>query len=153
MIYLDNAATTYPKPPEVLQEMLSFYSALGVSPGRGSYDLSIEAEGQITGIRQQICQFFGASHPGRVIFSYNATDALNTLIQGLAVPGSHVISSRLEHNSVLRPLFHLQQKGVIRVDLIPFSRPGFIDPHARPQGTIGTHVNWDQTIDPVTAAP
>lgn len=78
MIYLDNAATTYPKPPEVLQEMLAVYSTLGVSPGRGSYDLSMEAEGQIACIRLQICQFFGACHPDRVIFSYNATDALNT---------------------------------------------------------------------------
>lgn len=130
MIYLDNAATTYPKPPEVLQEMVAFYSTLGVSPGRGSYDLSTEAEEQIACIRRQICQFFGASDPDRVIFSYNATDALNTLIQGLVVPGSHVISSRLEHNSVLRPLFHFREKGLIRLDLVPFDQYGFIDPGA-----------------------
>ena len=107
-IYLDNAATTFPKPREVLKEMIDAYSSLGVSPGRGSYDLSMEAEERVMGIRRQICRFFGGSDPERVIFSYNATDALNTLIQGLITPGSHVVTSRLEHNSVLRPLHHFQ---------------------------------------------
>jgi cysteine desulfurase family protein len=129
-IYLDNAATTFPKPREVLEEMVEAYSSLGVSPGRGSYDLSMEAEERVTDIRHQICQFFGGSDPERVIFSYNATDALNTLIQGLITPGSHVISSRLEHNSVLRPLHYFHEQGIIQLDLVPFSPEGFIDPAA-----------------------
>ena len=127
-IYLDNAATTFPKPPEVLQEMIEVYSSLGVSPGRGSYDLCVEAEERVTGIRRQICQFFGGSDPERVVFSYNATDALNTLIQGLVAPGSHVITSRLEHNSVLRPLHHFSEQGIIHVDFVPFDAEGSIDP-------------------------
>jgi cysteine desulfurase / selenocysteine lyase len=127
-IYLDNAATTFPKPAEVLQEMIEVYSRLGVSPGRGSYDLSMEAEERVMGIRRQICQFFGGSDPERVIFSYNATDALNTLIQGLITPGSHVLTSRLEHNSVLRPLHHFSEQGIIHLDFIPFNAEGFLDP-------------------------
>lgn len=129
-IYLDNAATTFPKPYEVLEEMIEVYSKLGVSPGRGSYDLSMEAEERVMGIRRQICQFFGGSDPDRVIFSYNATDALNTLIQGLIAPDSRVVSSRLEHNSVLRPLYYPSEQGVIHLDLVPFSPEGFIDPLA-----------------------
>jgi len=127
-IYLDNAATTFPKPREVLKEMIDVYSSLGVSPGRGSYDLSMEAEDRVMGIRRQICQFFGGSDPERVIFSYNATDALNTLIQGLITPGSHVVTSRLEHNSVLRPLHHFSEQGIIHLDFIPFNTEGFLDP-------------------------
>ena len=130
IIYLDNAATTFPKPREILEEMIDVYSSLGVSPGRGSYDLSMEAEERVTGIRRQICQFFGGSDPDRVIFSYNATDALNTLIQGLITPGSRVVSSRLEHNSVLRPLHHFEKQGVIHLSLVPFDPEGFIDPMA-----------------------
>ena len=129
-IYLDNAATTFPKPREVLEEMIGAYSSLGVSPGRGSYDLSMEAEERVMGVRRQICQFFGGSDPERVIFSYNATDALNTLIQGLIEPGCRVVSSRLEHNSVLRPLHHFSEQGIIRLDLIPFGSEGFVDPMA-----------------------
>ncbi len=127
-IYLDNAATSFPKPREVLEEMTEIYSSLGVSPGRGSYDLSMEAEERVTGIRQQLCQFFGGYDPERVSFSYNATDALNTLIQGLITPGSRVLSSRLEHNSVLRPLHYFSEQGIIHLDLVPFSPDGFIDP-------------------------
>jgi cysteine desulfurase / selenocysteine lyase len=128
IIYLDNAATTFPKPPRVLEEMLEAYTRLGVSPGRGSYDLSMEAEERVMGVRRQISQFFGGSNAERVIFSYNATDALNTLIQGLIKPGAHVVSSRLEHNSVLRPLHHLSEQGIIGYDLVPFNPDGLSDP-------------------------
>lgn len=127
-IYLDNAATTFPKPPEVLEEMIKVYSRLGVSPGRGSYDLSMEAEEQVMGVRREICAFFGGRDPGRVIFSSNATDALNTVIQGLIKPGCHVVTSRLEHNSVLRPLHHFSDQGFINLDLVPFGAEGFINP-------------------------
>jgi cysteine desulfurase family protein len=129
-IYLDNAATTFPKPREVLEEMIGAYYSLGVSPGRGSYDLAMEAEERVMSIRRQVCQFFGGSDPERVIFSYNATDALNTLIQGLIQPGSHVVTSRLEHTSVLRPLHYFSEQGILRLDLVPFGSEGFIDPTA-----------------------
>jgi len=128
IIYLDNAATTFPKPKEVLDLMVSRYAGLGVSPGRGSYDLALEAEGIVDDARKELCKFFGGNDPARVIFAYNATDALNTLIQGLARPGSHVVSSRLEHNSVLRPLHALRERERISYDLVPFDGTGFINP-------------------------
>ena len=110
LIYVDNAATTFPKPHEVLAEMIEIYETRGVSPGRGSYDLSVEAEELVNKIRLQICNFFGGDDPSRVAFGYNATDALNLLIQGLIEPGCHVVSSRLEHNSVLRPLCYFEKR-------------------------------------------
>lgn len=128
MIYADNAATSFPKPPEVLVEMFQVYKDIGVSPGRGSYDLSVEAESFVDKVRDRICAFFGGNDPSRVAFCYNATDALNILIQGLIEPGCHVVSSRLEHNSVLRPLHHFREEGVISLDLVPFNEEGFIDP-------------------------
>ncbi len=128
MIYLDNAATTFPKPREVLERMMDLYAAKGVSPGRGGYDLAQEANELVHGTRKRLCRFFGSDDPDRVIFAANATDALNLIIQGATRPGGHVVSSRLEHNSVLRPLQHLREKGLIDFDLVPFDGQGFIDP-------------------------
>jgi len=126
-IYADNAATTFPKPHEVLAELLEIYETKGIT-GRGSYDFSIRAGEFVNRVRRQVCKFFGGDDPTRVAFGYNATDALNTLIQGLIEPGCHVVSSRLEHNSVLRPLHHFLQQGIISLDLVPFDSQGFIDP-------------------------
>jgi cysteine desulfurase family protein len=128
IIYLDNAATTFPKPRAILEAMIDTYSRMGVSPGRGGYDLAVEAEEFVDQTRKKVAQFFNAPDPDRVIFASNATDALNLAMQGLLEPGDHVISTRLEHNSVLRPLYHLHQSGVIEYDLAPFDNRGFIDP-------------------------
>ena len=111
MIYLDNAATTFPKPREVLERMIDLYAAKGVSPGRGGYDCAQEADELVSGVRKRLCQFFGGDDPDRVIFASNATDALNLVIQGAVKSGGHVVSSQLEHNSVLRPLQHLRESG------------------------------------------
>ena len=129
MIYLDNAATSFPKPADCLRRALDRYLQMGASPGRGGYDLAVEAETAVSAVREKLCRFFGADETYRVCFTYNATDALNLLIQGLLQPGDHVVSSRLEHNSVLRPLHHLQRQGRISFDLVPFNRDGFIEPH------------------------
>jgi cysteine desulfurase/selenocysteine lyase len=128
MIYLDNAATSFPKPAECLQRALERYLQLGASPGRGGYDLAVEAEAAVSAVRRKLCRFFGAEEDHRTSFAYNATDALNLLIQGQLQPGDHVVSSRLEHNSVLRPLHHLQRQGRISFDLVPFNPDGFIEP-------------------------
>jgi cysteine desulfurase family protein len=159
MIYLDNAATTFPKPREVLDRMVELYAAKGVSPGRGGYDLALEAEELVSEARRRICQFFGGDDPDRVIFASNATDALNLVIQGVVKTGGHVVSSQLEHNSVLRPLHHLKEKGLIDYDLVPFDGQGFIDPDdvaraIRPntQFVLLTHAsNVLGTIQPVEA--
>ena len=128
LTYLDNAATAFPKPREVLLQMTETYSRLGVSPGRGGYDLSVEASEFVEQTRRKLANFFGAADPQRVIFSANATDALNLIIQGVLQPGDHAVATRLEHNSVLRPLEHLRQQGYIEYDLVPFDAMGFIDP-------------------------
>ena len=129
LIYFDNAATTFPKPPGVLEKMVETYERMGVSPGRGSYDLAVEAEDLVFDTRKRLALLFGAPDPNRVIFAGNATDALNLCIQGLIRPGDHVVSTRIEHNSVLRPLYHLKQKGLIEYDLVPFDNQGVVDPH------------------------
>ncbi len=128
MIYLDNAATSFPKPAECLRRGLEEYLQKGFSPGRGSYDAVVEAEERVTGIRQRLCRFFGADETFHCCFTYNATEALNLLIQGLIRPGARVVSSRLEHNAVLRPLHHLQHDGLIEVDLVPFNDQGYLEP-------------------------
>ncbi|MGC8494516.1 MAG: aminotransferase class V-fold PLP-dependent enzyme [Syntrophobacteraceae bacterium] len=129
-IYLDNAATTFPKPPSVLEKAVATYLAMGVSPGRGGYDMAVEAEELVTKIRGKLARFFGAPDPDRVIFAANATDGLNLVIQGCVSPGDHIVSTRLEHNSVLRPLHHLKERGIIEYDLVPFNTRGFVDPNA-----------------------
>lgn len=159
MIYLDNAATTFPKPREVLERMIDLYTAQGVSPGRGGYDCAQEADELVHGVRTGLCRFFGGDDPDRVIFASNATDALNLVIQGAVKPGGHVVSSRLEHNSVLRPLQHLRERGLIDYDLVPFDDQGFIDPddvsraiRPRTQLVVLTHAsNVLGTIQPVEA--
>ena len=105
-IYLDNAATAFPKPPSVLTAMTDFYAHCGVNPGRSGYDLAVEAGLMIDGTRRQLDAFFAnpARDHNRLVFSANASDALNLLIQGVCRRGDHVISTTLEHNSVLRPL-------------------------------------------------
>ena len=159
MIYLDNAATTFPKPKEVLERMIDLYANKGVSPGRGGYDCAQEADELVYGVRKSLCRFFGGDDPDRVIFASNATDALNLIIQGAVKPGSHVVSSQLEHNSVLRPLQHLRERGLIDYDLVSFDGQGFIDPDdvsraIRPQThlVILTHAsNVLGTIQPLKA--
>ena len=159
MIYLDNAATTFPKPREVLERMIDLYATKGVSPGRGGYDCAQEADELVSGARKRLCRFFGGDDPDRVIFAANATDALNLVIQGSVKPGGHVVSSQLEHNSVLRPLQHLREKGLIVYDLVPLDGEGFIDPDdvsraIRPQTqlVVLTHVsNVLGTIQPIEA--
>jgi cysteine desulfurase/selenocysteine lyase len=128
LIYLDNAATVFPKAAGVLQKMTDAYRSLGVSPGRGGYDLAVMAADLVMDVREHLCRFFGSDDPERVAFAANASDALNLIIQGMIEPGCHVVSTRLEHNSVLRPLHHFHKQGVLTCDLVPFDGQGYIDP-------------------------
>jgi cysteine desulfurase / selenocysteine lyase len=129
LIYLDNSATTYPKPDTVYKFMDSFYREHGVNPGRSGFDAALEAEEIVMNTRKLLTDFFNAgSDNNRLTFSYNASDSLNMIIQGLAAKGDHVITTMLEHNSVLRPLYHLEMNGVIEVSYIEFDKKGYIDP-------------------------
>jgi cysteine desulfurase family protein len=128
LIYLDNSATSFPKPEEVYQFMDTFYRKHGVNPGRSGFDAAIETEELVFNTRKLLTSLFNGDDPNRLTFSYNASDSLNMIIQGLAEKGDHIITTKLEHNSVLRPLHHLNINGIIDVDHLPFNRQGFIDP-------------------------
>ncbi len=128
LIYLDNSATTFPKPEVVYDYMCGFYRSHGVNPGRSGFDAAVETEEVVFNTRKLLTQLFNGDDPNRLTFSYNASDSLNMILQGLAVKGDHVITTNLEHNSVLRPLFHLAMDGIIEVDYIPFDANGYVHP-------------------------
>ena len=112
MIYLDNAATSWPKPPATTQAMTYFLERVGANPGRSGHRLSIEAGRIVNRARESIAQLFNLSDPLRVVFGLNATEAINQALKGLLKPGDHVITSSMEHNSVMRPLRELEGAGV-----------------------------------------
>lgn len=118
MIYLDNAATTMQKPPQVIQAVVDAMQTLG-NASRGAHSGALQADRVIWNARCKVAALFGFSHPERVVFTANATEALNIAINGLFQPGDHGITSDLEHNSVLRPLYRLEDQGVISLDFLP----------------------------------
>lgn len=128
LIYLDNGATSFPKPEEVYVFMDQWYRKLGVNPGRSGFDMCLEAEEVLKGTRSLLKDFFNGKDTNRLCFSYNSTDALNLIIYGMLKDGDHAISTTLDHNSVLRPLYHLSKHNNVQVDHIPFDSKGFVDP-------------------------
>jgi cysteine desulfurase family protein len=119
MIYLDNAATSFPKPPEVLTAITHYATAIGASPGRSGHRLAADAGRLIFQARKQAARLFHLSDSSRIIFTKNVTEALNLAIFGLAQPGDRVLTTAMEHNSVIRPLRYLEQEGRITLDIIP----------------------------------
>jgi cysteine desulfurase / selenocysteine lyase len=128
LIYLDNAATTFPKPEEVYHFMDRFYRKHGVNPGRSGFDAALETEELVHNTRKFLTELFNGDDPNRLTFSYNASDSLNIILQGMAEKGDHVVTTFLEHNSVLRPLHHLEMEGIIEVTYVMFDERGFVDP-------------------------
>lgn len=118
MIYFDNAATTKYKPDEVIEALNYYLRYIGVSPGRGSYSLGIEASRMLYKSRTTLGKYFGMTSPEQVVFTKNSTEAINLLFNGLLDKGDHVIISCYEHNAVLRPLHDLKQKGIIDYSVI-----------------------------------
>ncbi|MBR3794830.1 MAG: aminotransferase class V-fold PLP-dependent enzyme [Clostridia bacterium] len=118
MIYLDNAATSYPKPKCVTDAMAAALTRCGANPGRGGHRLSLAAGRIVEGCREAIAQMLGESDASRVAFACNATDALNMAIHGVLRTGDHVVSTLIEHNSVLRPLSELSRAGAITLTLV-----------------------------------
>ena len=133
LIFLDNGATSFPKPEEVYTFMDHFYRNFGVNPGRSGYDLCMEAEELVEKTRDMLTKYFNGKDPNRLCFSYNSTDALNLIINGMLEEGDHAVSTTIEHNSVLRPLYHLYKYKGVEVDHIPFDRKGFVDPDDFPK--------------------
>ncbi len=112
MIYFDNAATSFPKPPQATATVLECITAWCGNPGRGAHDLSRRAAEKIYEVREQLSSFLGVGAPERVVFLQSTTMALNASLKGLLKSGDHILCSELEHNAVLRPLYALKKKGV-----------------------------------------
>ena len=126
MIYLDNAATTLQKPSVVGEAVLHAMQSMGNS-SRGTHAGALDASRTIYGARVRLAQFFGCPRPDHVIFTANVTEALNMALFGLLKKGDHVIATDLEHNSVLRPLYRLQEERGTAVDFVPADRLGRIE--------------------------
>jgi cysteine desulfurase family protein len=130
-LYMDNAATSFPKPPAVLAAMMRYATELGASAGRGGYQEAIESAGIISECRRRLQQWFGGEAAEHFVFTLNCTDALNLAIHGLINPTgrSHAICTHIDHNSILRPLNSLVQAGCLEQTRIPVdSVTGLVDP-------------------------
>lgn len=126
--YLDNAATSWPKPEGVLAAMDRYHRELGVAAGRGATRAASEVDATIARCRQRAAQFFNAESSDRILFTFNGTDSLNVAIHGVLKPGDHVVSSTLEHNSVLRPLSELRRRIGIETTFIEPEANGRVEP-------------------------
>ena len=125
MVYLDNAATSFPKPEEVYRGMDRFVRSSGANPGRGGHRLAREAESMIDETRALLARLFGGTRPERVVFTLNASDALNMALKGVLEPGDHVVTTVLEHNSISRPLNRMERDGTITLTRLP-ATPGHL---------------------------
>ena len=126
-IYLDNAATSFPKPLQVYEAVNYTMHNIGGSPGRGSHRMAVESARLIFETREDVAKFFNFPDSSRVIFTSNATDSLNLALKGFLSPGDHVITSSIEHNSVTRPLKSLNETGVEVTKVKTFS-DGLLNP-------------------------
>lgn len=155
-VYFDHAATSFPKPPEVVSAMVAYMERVGSNVGRGGYASAYEAAGTVLAARERLCALLGGPDPRNVIFTLNVTEALNMILKGFLRPGDHVLVSAVEHNAVMRPLVQLSQTGVA-FDRIPCDGEGALcldalDGLVRPstRAVVLTHAsNVAGTIQPV----
>lgn len=129
-IYLDNASTSFPKPSQVQDAMIHYLNHVGANPGRSGHHLATEASRIIQGTREQIARLFHVDDLTRIVFTLNVTESLNTIINGFLNPGEHVITTAMEHNSVMRPLKYLEKEGLISLSVIPCDWKGYLDLNA-----------------------
>lgn len=135
LIYLDNAATSFPKPEIVHNTARDFYATNGVNPGRTGCDLALHAEEMIHGTRRALSALFNQNlkdpdkekDPNRLVFTLNATMSLNLIINGTVNPGDHIVTTLMEHNSVIRPVNHKVKQGAEATYVVPDSE-GYVDP-------------------------
>jgi cysteine desulfurase family protein len=126
-IYFDNAATSWPKPAAMMKAMAQFNDTVGANPGRSGHRLSVDASRAVYDARELIALLINAPDPLSVVFTKNVTEALNCTLLGLLKPGDHIITSAMEHNSVMRPLRFLERQG-LEVSVVPSSGAGGLDP-------------------------
>lgn len=124
VIYFDNGATSFPKPGDVASRVYDYIAHSGGNPGRSGHEKSFEAGDMLFSARDMLAELFGVRNPMHVIFTLNATDALNMAISGLVKKGDHVITTSMEHNSTIRPLKALEQKGMIELCIVECSPQG-----------------------------
>ncbi|TVX99957.1 aminotransferase class V-fold PLP-dependent enzyme [Cohnella terricola] len=127
IIYLDNAATSWPKPPAVLEAMERSMKESAANPGRGSHAMAVKASRVLFETRKRLARLFGAKNPNDIAFALNTTHALNLAIQGLLKPGDHVVATTLEHNSVRRPLEALKRRFGIDVTYVSADARGILN--------------------------
>lgn len=126
MIYLDNAATTMQKPPQVIDAVVHAMTTLG-NAARGAHGGTLEASRTVYGTREKLARLFHCARPDHVIFTANSTEALNIAICGVLRPGDHAITTDCEHNSVLRPLYRLEKERGLELSVVPADRRGCVD--------------------------
>ena len=127
-IYLDNAATSFPKPEPVYAAIDGYNRRNGASIGRSAYGAAVEASAIVQRCRKKIADLFGAESPERIVFTFNGTDSLNLALHGLLGAGDHVVTSQVEHNSVLRPLSELRRNLGVDTTVVAANAAGTIDP-------------------------
>lgn len=128
MIYLDNGATTFPKPKVVTDKIMECYLGYAGNPGRSGHKLAMKMDLEIYETREKICKLINGTEVLNIIFTFNATDSLNLAIKGVLEEGDHVITTSMEHNSVLRPLNQLRKEGKIELSIVYADDKGYIDP-------------------------
>jgi len=126
-IYMDNAATSFPKAPKVSESIINFIENIGGNVGRGTHFSSYTAGSVVYETRELLCKLFKFDEPMNVIFTMNITQSLNMILKGFLKEGDHVLISSMEHNAVLRPLYSLLEKG-ITFDILPCDDKGYLDP-------------------------
>src|SRR5262245_12386335 len=127
-IYLDNAATSWPKPEAVYDAVDHYMRNVGGPNGRSGYREALDANRIIERARRGVAELIGARDPSRVVFGFNGTDVLNLAIRGVVRPGDHVVTTVCDHNSVLRPLRALQESAGVEVTYVPCDGQGFVVP-------------------------
>lgn len=128
MIYLDNAATTFPKPRQVYEAVLDCMENYGANPGRAGHKLAMRAGREIYECRENIAKLLNVSNPMSIVFTHNATDSLNLAIKGVVKSGDHIITTSIEHNSAIRPIKALEKNGVENT-IVKCDRYGHLDPN------------------------
>src|SRR5262245_45213449 len=126
-VYLDNAATSWPKPEEVYRAVEQYQRQLGAPAGRGAYEEAMQVSQQVESCRRHAAGLLGVDDESRLIFAFNGSDALNLAIHGLLRAGDHVVTTVVEHNSVLRPLTFLERAGMITASHVGCDRRGYVD--------------------------
>jgi len=126
-IYADHAATTFPRPPEVVESMVHYLREIGCSPGRGSYQKSLAAARMVYEARSLLARFFTVPEPEQIIFTPNVTTSLNLAFKGLLAEGDHVLISSMEHNAVVRPLSHLARERHILLEQLSCAPDGTLN--------------------------